>query len=111
MKDVAGRSDLVRVRTDAREFHEGMIRITKGLLFCLHPGFDYQKARFDVVDISPEPFDAQLQLMAMLKQAGTFLNVDKGHFSVGVMSRRRVALVRGCWCPTNALGFRVAYKL
>lgn len=53
----------------AHEFRDGIIRITKGLLCCLHPGFDYSKATFDVIDIHPKPFDEQLRLMAMLKQA------------------------------------------
>ena len=57
---------------DAHEFQQGMIRITKGLLYALHPGFDYHKSKFNVISIHPKPFDEQLKLMAMLKRAEHF---------------------------------------
>lgn len=72
MRNTPEGPNLVRVRMDAREFQKGMIRITKGLLFRLHPGFSYQNARFDVVGISPKRSDEQLRLMAMLKQGVYF---------------------------------------
>jgi hypothetical protein len=72
MKDTAEHRDLLRVRMEAREFHSGMIRITKGLLFCLYPGFNYEKAHFEVIDIRPKPFHEHLRLMTMLKQAAYF---------------------------------------
>lgn len=72
MQTTAEHPDLIRVRMDAHEFHQGMIRVTKGLLFALHPGFNYHKSKFSVIDIHPKPFDEQLRLMAILKQAQHF---------------------------------------
>ena len=72
MRAIAERPGLMRVQMEAQEFHEGMIRITKGLLFTLHPGFNYHKSKFNVIDIHPSPFDKQLRLMAMLKQSEYF---------------------------------------
>jgi hypothetical protein len=72
MQPVEGHPGLIRVRINAHEFHQGMVRITKGLLFALHPGFNYRRSEFDVIDIHPQPFDEQLKLMAMLKQAPYF---------------------------------------
>lgn len=72
MKDAPEYPNLVNFRMEAHEFQKGMIRIVKGLLFCLHPGFKYERAKFDVVDIQPKPFDEQLKIMAMLKQATYF---------------------------------------
>src|SRR5689334_8625754 len=39
MKPVPGHHDLLHVQIDGEEFIEGMIRITKGLLFVQYPGF------------------------------------------------------------------------
>jgi hypothetical protein len=72
MTATAEHPSLVRVRVQANEFNDGIIRITKGLLCHLHPGVDYRKDRFDVIAIDPKPFDEQLKVMAMLKQASTF---------------------------------------
>jgi len=72
MQSTAEHPDLPRLRMDAHEFQQGMIRITKGLLFALHPGFNYHESKFNVIDIHPKPFDEQLRWMAMLKQAQHF---------------------------------------
>ena len=72
MQATTEQPDLIRVTMDAHEFQQGMVRITKGLLFALHSGFDYHKSKFSVIDIHPKPFDEQLKLMAMLKQAQHF---------------------------------------
>lgn len=72
MQPAAEHPDLIRVRMDAREFEQGMIRITKGLLFVLYPRFDYHRSKFYVIDIHPKPFDEQLRLIAMLRQAKHF---------------------------------------
>ena len=65
-------SDLIRMRIPADEFRAGAVRITKGLLAFLHKGLDYYGSHFYVEPISPEPFDAQLRLMAMLRQGQHF---------------------------------------
>ncbi|HEU5071704.1 MAG TPA: hypothetical protein VFV96_14965 [Verrucomicrobiae bacterium] len=72
MQTLADHPGLARARIPAHEFHQGMIRITKGLLFALHPRFDYYQSNFDVIDIHPKPFDRQLRLIATLKQAEHF---------------------------------------
>src|SRR5436189_34443 len=72
MEPVPERPDLIRVRMDAQEFKEGVVRITKGLLFTLHPCLDYYNSTFNVIDIHPKPFDEQLKLMARLKQEEHF---------------------------------------
>lgn len=72
MRPTSEHPDLIRVRIDAHEFQQGMIRITKGLLYALHPGFNYHRAKFTVIHIHPKPFDEQLMLMATLKQAQHF---------------------------------------
>src|SRR4051812_23366675 len=63
MRLVSGEQNLIRVRMSASEFREGMIRITKGLLFAFHPKLDYHSSAFDVVDIQPVPCTEQLRLM------------------------------------------------
>jgi hypothetical protein len=40
MQSTAEHPALIRVRMNAHEFQQGMIRITKGLLFALHPKFN-----------------------------------------------------------------------
>jgi hypothetical protein len=72
MQSTAEHPALIRVRMNAHEFQQGMIRITKGLLFALHPKFNYHKSKFDVIDIRPKPSDEQLRLIAMLKRAEFF---------------------------------------
>ncbi len=41
MQAVSERPELIRAGIDDQEFKDGMIRITKGLLFTLHPDFDF----------------------------------------------------------------------
>lgn len=72
MQPVPGHSDLTLVRADAKEFEEGIIRITKGLLFALHPDFDYRESDFKAIDIQPRASNEQLRLMASLKGAAFF---------------------------------------
>jgi hypothetical protein len=72
MEPVPQYPDLVRVRIEAEEFEQGMIRITKGLLFTLHLGFDYRRSTFTVIPIHPQPFEQQLRRMAMLKKCGEY---------------------------------------
>lgn len=69
MRPVNERPELVHVRSKAHEFDEGMVRITKGLLFGLHPQFDYRNSIFQVISLHPRPHDAQTRVIAMLKQA------------------------------------------
>jgi hypothetical protein len=72
MKTVPEHPERFRFRTDDREFREGMIRIAKGLLFNLHPSFDYRSSTFNAIDIHQKSFDEQLRLMARLKQQGLY---------------------------------------
>lgn len=72
VQPVSERSELVRTPIDDQEFKDGMIRITKGLLFTLHPGFEYRSSTFKAFDVHPRPFDEQLELMAMLKRGQYF---------------------------------------
>jgi hypothetical protein len=72
METVSGRPELVRTRIDAREFNEGMIQITKGLLFTLHPNIDYHRSVFKVDNIRQQSSDKQLRRMARLKRGKYF---------------------------------------
>jgi hypothetical protein len=70
METVPGRPGLIRTRIDAQdaqEFKEGMIQITKGLLFTLHPNIDYHRSIFKVDYIRPQSSNKQLRRMARLK--------------------------------------------
>ena len=69
MRPVPGNPELVQVRVEAKEFKEGIIRITKGLLWFLHPKLDYRDSQFEVLHIQPQPSEAQFRQMAMLKRA------------------------------------------
>jgi hypothetical protein len=83
------------MRVETPEFEEGMIRITKGLLFALHPGFDYFSSMFRAEAIQPQPFDAQLRLMAGLKRQGQHFERGQRVFQCwrNVETSQRV----GCW--------------
>jgi hypothetical protein len=72
MRPVPGDPELVGLSMDAKEFKDGAIRITKGLLAAFHKQFDYFGSFFHAEVISPEPFDAQLHLIAALKRAKHF---------------------------------------
>jgi len=69
MRPIPGNPDLVRYRIEAQELKEGIIRITKGLLWFLHPNFAYHNSVFEVLEIRQKSSDEQLRLMAMLKRA------------------------------------------
>jgi hypothetical protein len=72
MTPVRERPEIVRAGIEAKDFQAGMVRITKGLLYGLYPGFDYRKSRFCATYITQESCDEQLKLMALLKQAQHF---------------------------------------
>jgi hypothetical protein len=91
MEPMPEHPDLLRVRMDATEFREGMIRITKGLLFVLHPNLNYLNSKFFAMDITPNAFDEQLRTMGLLKNQGDFFERGNGVFK----SWRHVDEARG----------------
>jgi hypothetical protein len=72
MQPVRDQPGLIHAKIEAQEFKEGMIQITKGLLFTLHPTFNYRGSNFRVESVHPRSSDEQLRLMAMLKQGEYF---------------------------------------
>lgn len=72
MKSVPGNGDLVYIQMDGSEFVDGVIRITKGLLFALYPNFDYFNSEFTAFGMTARASDEQLRLMAALKQQKYF---------------------------------------
>ena len=66
MQAVSERPELIRAGIDDQEFKDGMIRITKGLLFTLHPDFDYYKSTFEAVYVRQQSSVEQLRLMSQI---------------------------------------------
>jgi len=108
MKPVAGHPNLILSQIDAKEFKEGAIRITKGLLAKLHPEFNYHESYFHVEQISLRPCAEQSNLIGMLK-AGTHFQIGDGVFQCW----RYLDLERGggCWMLIfyECFGFFVAH--
>jgi hypothetical protein len=102
--------ELIKVTVDTPEFAEGMIRITKGLLFALHPGFDYYKSIFWAQAIHPQPFDAQLKLMAGLKKQGQ--HFERGQRVFRCWRSVEASTGVGCWMLVfyECLGFFVFHR-
>lgn len=72
MQAMANRPELKQTSIDVSEFNDGMIRITKGLLFTLYPRFDYRRSTFRALYGDQRSSLEQLRLMAMLKQGQHF---------------------------------------
>ena len=79
---------------DNREFSDGMIQITKGLLFALHPNLNYHELIFTPISIRQQPSKNQLRLMTGLI-LGEYLELGQGVFQCW----RKVAesRKRGVW--------------
>ena len=93
MRAVPERPELVRARVDSQEFKDGMIRITKGLLFVLHPNLEYHKSTFRADDIRQKSSDEQRSLMTPLMR-GLYLERGQRVFQCW----RHVEEPRGgCW--------------
>jgi hypothetical protein len=96
IRSVTERPELFRVGKgiDSQEFKDGMIRITKGLLFALHPALDYHKSTFTALVIRQQPTERQIGVMAELMR-GQFLERGQGVFQCW----RRVDELRkgGAW--------------
>jgi hypothetical protein len=79
MQAVPERPELIRARIDDQELKDGMIRITKGLLYALHPTFNYHKSTFTALSVSQQASDKQRNLMTQLMR-GLFLERGQGVF-------------------------------
>jgi hypothetical protein len=80
MRAVANLPELKHTSIDASEFNDGVVRITKGLLFTLYPRFDYRRSTFRAIYIDQCSSPEQLSPMAVLKEKGQFFERGDGVF-------------------------------
>ncbi len=108
MQAVGDRPELKRTCVDGSEFNEGMIRITKGLLFTLHPSFDYRSSTFRALYGDQRSSLEQLKLMATLKRGQYF---ERGQGVFQCWRRVEEAHGGGVWmlCFYGCFGFFVVH--